>query len=73
MISNKLIPILLGIAFFIPFTKLRFFGPIGIGELLLMFTVIMMTIQLVNKYRYVTDQSVDFIKDFLEVNINYRD
>lgn len=60
MISNKLIPILLGIALsFTTFTKLRFFGPVGIGELLLMITIIMIIIQLAkNQKIYVSDKSI---------------
>lgn len=63
MNSNKLIPILLGIALsFTTFTKIRFFGPVGIGELLLLITGIFLIIQLANNQKiYVSDKSIKLV------------
>lgn len=63
MNSNKLIPILLGIALsFTTFTKVRFFGPIGIGELLLAITVIMLIVQLAHNQKvYISEKSIKLV------------
>lgn len=63
MNSNKMIPILLGVALSsTSFTKVRFFGPVGIGELLLTITVIMLVIQLAyNQKIYVTEKSIKLV------------
>ncbi|MCG7345457.1 hypothetical protein MHZ92_15070 [Sporosarcina sp. ACRSL] len=63
MNSNKLIPILLGIALSsTTFTKIRFIGPIGIGELLLLLTAIFIIIQLTyNQKLYICEKSVKLV------------
>ncbi|MCM3639282.1 O-antigen ligase family protein [Sporosarcina luteola] len=63
MNSNKMIPILLGIALsFTTFTKIRFIGPVGIGELLLLITAILLIIQLAkNQKIYVTEKSIKLV------------
>ena len=63
MNSNKLIPILLGIALSsTTFTKIRFFGPIGIGELLLIITVLLLIVQLAyNQKIYISEKSIKLV------------
>lgn len=63
MNSNKSIPILLGIALSsTTFTKIRFIGPIGIGELLLLITAIFMIIQLAyNQKIYISEKSIKLV------------
>ncbi|MFC5602536.1 O-antigen ligase family protein [Sporosarcina koreensis] len=63
MDSNKMIPILLGIALSsTSFTKIRFIGPIGIGELLLTLTAIFLIIQLANNQKiYVSEKSIKLV------------
>ncbi|MFS0688850.1 hypothetical protein AB1K89_06370 [Sporosarcina sp. 179-K 8C2 HS] len=63
MNSNKMIAVLLGIALsFTTFTKVRFLGPIGIGELLLAFTALLLIFQLAyNQKIYISEKSIKLV------------